>query len=241
MKKSGVHILTLIILLSSSNLFAGGKGGFGLKGGMAISTIGVGDESIADQKNRFRYGGTAGFSFEKATEKSFAFDLEVLYDLRGTKTESTFGVLGRSELQTYFHYLSVPISLKFYIKDVFNFHFGGYGAYAMGGKLNFKIYNSVGVVVAENEDNLFDERLEDLEGDSFFKRFDAGVHFGVEFVSKKGIGVGGRLSKGLVDITNDDFDISFSGTPVLSGGENAHTTEISVYAIFRFGKKKSKS
>jgi hypothetical protein len=78
----------------------------------------------------------------------------------------------------------------------------------------------------DEKQNLF---TKDPQGDSYLNRLDAGVHFGAEFVSTKGMGVGSRAYIGLADITNDKH---------LLGGGNARTAEISVYAIFRLGVNK---
>lgn len=225
MKNSFKNLLAIAFVFSSFTVFAGGKGGFGVKGGLAISTIGLETESAGNQKNRMRLGGTGGISYEVATEKSFAFDVEAIYDLRGTKEEKNGGITYKN----YVHYLSMPLSFKFYIGDVFNVNFGGYAGYAIGGKIKGEADSPLGEAALKlflGEDMQIPYKdLDDSQGDEYLNKLDAGIHAGLEFVSKKGIGVGGRFSKGLVDITNDDHVL---------GGNNSLTTELSIYGIFRF-------
>lgn len=216
--------LLLSFIGFQSQSFAGGAGGFGIKGGLAISTIGTANEDFSAARNRFRLGGTGGFSYEVATPGTFAFEVDVLYDLRGTKQEFNNG-LGEGTVKDYVHYVNVPLSMKFYIGDVFNVHFGGYAGVAVAGARKIKgedLFNNP----IDQKSTLF---TEDPQGDKYLNRLDGGLHFGAEFVSTKGMGVGSRAYIGLADITNDKH---------LLGGGNARTAEVSVYAIFRIGANK---
>jgi hypothetical protein len=223
-------IMLALLSFQQVSVQAGGAGGIGIKGGLTISTIGLDSESAETQKNKYRLGGTGGLSYEIATDGPFAFDVELIYDLRGTKIVSDvdfFGNnVGNNVFQTYFHYITVPASFKFYIGDVFNVNFGGYTAFLAGGKAKNVFTPNVGDQVT-SEHKIFDKDLE-IDGEELFNRFDAGIHFGLEFVSTKGFGVGTRFSKGLVNVNNEDH-------PLVSG--RATTTEISVYGIVRLAKK----
>lgn len=200
------------------------KGGFGVKGGVALSTIGFNNEDASEHKNRFRVGGTAGLSYEVPSAGFFAFEIDALYDLRGTKEEAT--LLGGNEIvqKNYLHYISFPASFKFYIGDNFNLNFGPYAAALAGGKAQYTLYSPSGEVVEEKDFKLTGQKAEDINGNTYLKKFDAGLHFGLEFISDSGIGVGSSFSKGLVDITHDDHII---------GNGNATTTELNIYMLFR--------
>ena len=117
------------------------------------------------------------------------------------------------------------MSMKFYIGDVFNIHFGGYVGVAVAGTRNLV---GDGLITTETKLDLFSEDLQDFDGDDYLNRLDGGVHFGVEFVGTKGFGVGSRAYVGLADITNDKHDFLGSG--------KARTSEVSVYAIIRIGR-----
>lgn len=201
-----------------------GKGGFGIKGGPTFSTIGFDNEDARTQKNRFRVGGMAGFSYEAATEGSFAFEIDFLYDLRGTKQDAELPNGNELEIKNYLHYAHFPASFKFYIGDNFNIHFGGYASGLMAGKAKETIWSSSGEFVQSSDYSLTNDNAQDVSGNDYLKRVDAGVHGGIEFISNGGFGVGGRFSKGLVDITNDDH---------VFGSGNARTSEVSIYFIFR--------
>lgn len=230
MSKSNLTVCLLVILLAcSGTAYAGGAGGFGLKGGLAISTLGTDDESFKDARARFRLGGTGGFSYEIASEGSVAFDMELLYDLRGSKQKFESGGAD-VVVKDFLHYLNVPLSLKFYIGDVFNIHFGGYFGVAVAGVRKIDGDLTLGGVMFEGESktDLFGDGIKNIdpEKDDYLSRFDGGLHVGVEFVSESGFGVGGRGYIGLADITNDDH---------ILGNRKASTAEISIYAIIRFG------
>lgn len=219
--------IALLALTLTTPAMAGGAGGIGLKGGLAISTLGNDSEDFSDARARFRLGGTGGLSYEFATPGTFAFDMEFLYDLRGAKNEFESG--GAEVIaKDYLHYVNFPMALKFYIGDVFNIHFGGYVGVAVAGKR--KIEGTLGLGPIEYNDgdeiNLFGEDIQDAQGDDYMKRLDGGLLAGIEFVSTKGMGVGSRAYLGLADITNDDHVL---------GTERAMTAEISIYAIFRLG------
>ncbi|MEZ5002924.1 MAG: porin family protein [Chitinophagales bacterium] len=231
MKTTRITILFSLLFLAGFTMAnaqeseTNSKGGFGMKGGLTFSTIGFDYEDASTQKNRFRIGGTAGFSYEMATPGFFAFEIGTLYDLRGTKEEINL-VNGNEIVQkNYLHYITVPANFKFYIGDNFNIHFGPYVAGLAGGKTKFNLMNNNGEVIETKSYSITGEQAEDLDGDDYLKRVDAGLQAGLEFVSDKGIGVGSRFSKGLVDITNDKH---------IYGNGNATTTEVNVYMLFRF-------
>lgn len=220
--------MAIIGLISLSGLQAqnedNGKGGFGFKGGLTFSTVGFNYEDAETQKNRFRIGGTAGFGYEFATQGTFAFEMDLLYDLRGTKEEVS--LLGGNEIvqKNYLHYLAIPANFKFYFGDNFNIHFGPYAAVLAGGKTKYQLIDSNGEVLETRNYKITGEEAQDLAGNDYVRRFDAGLQGGLEFVSDGGIGIGTNFSKGFVDITYDSHAL---------GKGNATTTEISLYMIFR--------
>jgi hypothetical protein len=199
-------------------------GGFGIKGGLAISTIGFDFETAETHKNRFRLGGTGGFGYETKSSGVFGFEIEALYDLRGTK--EVYNLAGGNKVvqKNYLHYIQIPASFKFYIGDNFNVNVGPYGAALVGGKTKYTLFDSNGDEVNSNSYKITGEEAQDADGDDYINRFDFGLQAGLEFVSNGGVGVGTKFSKGLADITNDDH---------LLGGKYASTTEISVYMFFR--------
>ncbi|MCP4123372.1 MAG: PorT family protein [Bacteroidetes bacterium] len=228
MKKHFFVITAMMIVLScivTDRAYAGGIGGPGIKAGMNITTLGNQDEDFSNARARFRLGGTGGFSYEWATPGTFAFDVEAMYSLRGARHKFENGGV-ELVAKDYLHYINFPMSLKFYIGDVFNVHFGGYVGVAVAGKRKIEGEIDIGGIHFDEDVNMFSEDMQDFRGNDYMNRLDGGVHAGAEFVGEKGIGVGARASIGLADITNDDH---------ILGDERASTAEISIYAIFRIG------
>ncbi len=201
------------------------RGGFQIKGGPAFSTIGFNNEEASEHKNRFRVGGIFGVGYEARTKSFLAFEIEALYDLRGTKEEAT--LIGGNEIvnKNYLHYVQVPFSLKFYFGDNFNINAGVFGAGLLGGKTRFTLNDKNGNEVESRDYSLTGESAEDANGNDYLNRFDVGLNAGLEFVSDGGVGVGARFSKGLADITNDDHQL---------GRGYSSTTEVNAYVVFRF-------
>lgn len=200
------------------------RGGLGLKGGLTFSTIGFNNEDAETHKNRFRVGGTAGLGYEFGTEGVFAFELGLMYDLRGTKEEVRLSGGNEIVQKNYLHYISMPANFKFYIGDNFNVHFGPYVAVLAGGKSRFELVNTNGEVIETRDFKITGDDAQDLAGNDYLRKFDAGLQAGIEFISDGGIGIGTNFSKGIVDITRDEHFL---------GRGYASTTEISVYMIFR--------
>lgn len=220
-----IRILTLITLLSTisiSNSFAGGVGGFGIKGGLNASTISIKGESFSDQKKKFRFGAIAGLSYEIATEKSFALDIELQYSLIGNNLKYSVGGKDGS-FKTYFHNVNLPISAKFYIGDVFNVYAGGFVGFAVGGHLKNTFDGNL-----LTDTNLFSKSLQDADDNDMFNRINAGLLFGFEAISKKGIGAGFRFTQGLTSINNTKHAVI---------ADRSVSSEVAVYTVFRIGKK----
>lgn len=226
--KKLIYSFVILSLISLTGLHAqgdkNGKGGFGIKGGLTFSTIGFNNESAMTHKNRFRVGGTAGFGYEWATRGTFAFEMDLLYDLRGTKEVSRLAGGNEIVQKNYLHYIAFPGNFKFYIGDNFNIHFGPYVAVLAGGKSRFQLMDNSGEVLETRNFRITGDEARDLEGNDYLKRWDAGLQAGLEFVTNSGVGIGTDFSKGLVDITHDNH---------LLGSGYASTTEISLYVFFR--------
>ena len=218
-------ILVAAVFLIAGRVHAGGEGGLGIKGGINLTSVGLDNDNAEDLSSNMRVAGTAGFGYEAATDGFFAFEIEMLYAMVGTKQEATFAG-NRLKNKNSLHYLRLPASFKFYIGDNFNVHAGGFIGFALGGKSRFTTFNSDGSLIGDETVRLSGK---DPQGDRYLSRYDGGALVGVEFVSDKGIGVGARLTQGFVDITNDDFQ-----NILVSGKGRALTTDIAIYATFRF-------
>jgi hypothetical protein len=225
MKTRILTSILLIVGLSIFNSHAGGAGGFGIKAGLNASTIALENESASEQKKKFRYGAMGGFSYEIATPKFFAVDIELLYSLIGNNLKYE-NPLGEGRITTYFHYVNLPVLAKFYIGDIFNLYAGGFVGVAAGGKFKNEFNPIIGAKTEVKED-LFDKKLRDADDNDLFNRVNAGLLFGLEVVSRKGNGAGLRLTQGLTSVNNTNHALS---------PEKSRTSEISIYTVLRLGK-----
>lgn len=204
-------------------------GGFGIKGGIGLTTLGF--EKASEQKNGMKLGGFGVVSYEKRFSDVFALDIEAGYANKGVQQKEKYNILGNKGtaiLKFNLHAVEVALSPKFYIGDNFNIFVGPYADYFVAGKI-------VGINKPEDGDRekeelgkLFDKdnNPEDSEGDKLYNRFDIGAQAGFEFISDKGIGVGARFQKGFMDFTNKKF--------VLDDDKWVTNSGIQIYGIFRF-------
>lgn len=235
MERNIVIVLALLSGFFIQNANAGGLGGPGIKAGLGIVTIAQDGQGNNEFGNHFRLGALIGVSYEIATEGFFALELEAQYQLKGTRDDVSFGNLVSGELKTAVHYINFPVVAKFYIGDLFNFNAGAYIGVAAGGKVKYTAQTGI---FPDTEFKIFGDDLSaaDPQNDDYLNRIDAGIIVGFEFVSQKGIGVGMRGSVGLTDATNNNYQI-LGGDFLLNGGGYARTADLSVFAVFRMGKK----
>jgi hypothetical protein len=235
-------ILTGIMTLGlTSVIFAKGdgenKGGFGIKGGVGLSTISF--ENQNNSKNTWKVGGMLGVGYEARIGKAFALDFEALLANKGVKSEESYSILGNNGnviVKTNLYTFEIPVSAKIYLGDHFNIYAGPYFSYTLGA--NYKIDATLGNKSQTKESrNFFDKDYKDANGELPMNRFDVGANIGLEFVSDGGIGVGARFQKGFRDITNDKYKGSVTeqdGYIFPADDKFVTNTGFQVYGIFRF-------
>lgn len=241
---TGLLTLGLTTLVTARDRDGDNPGGFGIKGGVGLSTISFGDPrdsevELKNDKNTWKLGGLAGISYEARMGRVFALDIEALFTNKGVKrTESFSNALldANYELKTNLFTIDVPVLAKFYFGDNFNIYAGPYFSYILGA--NVKTSGSVnGVSQSKESNNWYGNDYKDANGELPLKRYDIGANIGLEFVSNGGFGVGARFQKGFVDLTNDDYRGSItSNDGWLPMGDNkfVSNTGIQIYGIFRF-------
>jgi hypothetical protein len=179
-------------------------GGFGLKGGIGLSSLNYGDPkegdtySFDDYKNTMKLGGMLGISYEKRFGDLFALDVEALIANKGVKQKADFTILGsKGNLVVSGNLLTVdvPVSAKFYLGNNVNFYVGPYVSYILGGISRTTIEFNDKKETRDSE-NWYGDGFKDQNGELPLNRLDLGANLGVEFVTNKGFGVGARLQKG---------------------------------------------
>lgn len=248
MKTRQLLLTGLMTLGLTSGLLAQERdndGGFGIKGGVGMSTISFGDGdskgdfTFKDSDNSWKVGGMLGVSYEARIGNVFALDFEALLANKGVKrTESYtfFGKDGDVTLKGNLFTLDVPISAKFYFGDNFNVYAGPYFSYTLGA--NTKVDATFdGKSQTKETKNWFGDDYKDINGELPLNRFDIGANIGLEFVTNGGFGIGARFQKGFMDVTNDDYKGAASEEDgVIFPADNKYVTNtgFQVYGIFRF-------
>jgi|GEM_PF-3595035 len=220
-------------------------GGFGLKGGIGISTLSFGDPTdvqdleFKSSDNSWKIGGMVGITYEKRFGKVFALDIEALFANKGVKREQTFSFANNDgDVKTVGNLfaIDVPLSAKFYLGNNFNIYVGPYASYIVGGTAKSTLsYN--GNSVSKETNNWYGDSYKDANGELPLNRFDVGANVGIEFVSNGGFGIGARFQKGFLDLTNDDYRGTYTGDgyPLFPADNKTVTnTGFQVYGIFRF-------
>lgn len=234
MKHRNLLAFAVIFIAFTSWASAQNDGGFGLKGGIGLSTLSIENQQAKDAKNNLKVGGMLGVTYEKRFgDGTFALDIEALLANKGSQQKATIlnnDLTFKSNIIT----IDVPVSFKIYLGDNFNFYAGPYFSYLLGANLRTESKNGSNTSTNES-DNWYDEKLKDDNGNLPLNRFDAGVNVGLEFVTNKGFGLGARLNQGFVDITNDEFRGELlDGRLILKSDENTFNTTLQIYGLIRF-------
>lgn len=245
MKASKLFLAGALTLGLSSAAFAqeDNPGGFGLKGGIGLSTISFGDPTqtgleVKDSKNSWKLGGMLGITYEKRFGKVFAMDIEALIANKGVKREETYSILGRDadvSLKTNLFTLDIPLSAKFYLGNNFNIYVGPYFSYILGANVKTE-GNFNGNTSTKETNNWYGDDYKDANGELPLKRIDFGAQAGLEFVSNGGFGIGARFQKGFLDLTNDDYIGGPTNDGWMPPADNKFVTNtgFQIYGIFRF-------
>ena len=232
-----------LVALSMSSISFAKEGGFGIKGGIGLSTISFGNPkevgnsgfTFKDNDNKWKVGGLVGLSYEARIGNVFGLDIEADLANKGVQRDLKYTVPitndeGKLSIKGNLFTLDVPVSAKFYLGDNFNFNAGPYFSYILGGKA--KATNVVnGNTQSKESDNWYGDKYKDHNGELPMNRFDFGINAGLEFVSNGGFGIGARVQKGFIDLTNDKY----IGSNIFPTDKKFVTnTGFQIYGIMRF-------
>ena len=166
---------------------------FGVKGGANWSNLWVKD--VNDENPRF--GFNVGLFARFVEPGSLGFQLEALYDQKGTKITKSSGTV--TEDYTYkFDYITVPGMVVIPLGDVFELHAGAYAAY---------------MVISEirtSGDLPYDGTTD--PANSKFNGFDYGLVGGAAINLGERAQIGIRYEHGLNDLANNDISHDVLGS-----------------------------
>lgn len=155
---------------------------FGVKGGANWSTLYVKEAKDVNA----RIGFSAGLFGRVAPSGGLGFQIEALYDQKGTTVTKTFGTIDQETTYT-FDYIDVPLLIIIPLGDVLELHGGGY----------------VGAMIVSERRTSGDLGTGTSDpGDGKFNAFDYGVIGGVA-VNLGRAQIGARYNHGLNPIADD--------------------------------------
>lgn len=185
----------------------------GIKGGLNVSTLSVGDDRVNDDK--YRIGGNFGVWGYYSVVDIFGLQAEVLYNGKGTrvkKYQDSYGVT-TSQVNFNLHYIDVPLMAKFNIGPV-GLGAGIYGSYL----INADISN-----ISYRDDIPTVQRYELKKED--FNTYDAGGILDVS-LNIRAVTGGVRYSEGFREVAKTTTGQVFLG--------NSKNSLLSLYLGFGF-------
>jgi hypothetical protein len=199
MKK--VLIFTAIVLFGFTNVNAQKDVQFGVKGGLNLSTISTDNDIICFESAS---GVQFGLMMKKGLGEKWAFGPEVEYSQKKTDyciedyylgdypTETSKAAASDDYSGTIkLSYLNVPLMLKYYVAEGFNFEAGPNVAFLLSAKDEYNDFGDTG------EDDIKDE----------LKGIDFGVNFGLGYELEGGLNFGARYNLGLSDANDNKEEI----------------------------------
>ena len=192
----------------ASSTSAGFGNAFGVKGGANWSNLWVKEVNDANA----RFGFHVGFFGRFVEPGSLGFQIEALYDQKGTKVNKSFGLLDQ-EYTYKFDYITVPALVIIPLGEVFELQAGAYAAYMVLSEVRAK-----GDLVEGSID----------PADSKFNGFDYGLVGGAAL--NFGMGqVGVRYEHGLGEIAENNFSRDVLG--------KSKTSTVQVFLAIALGKR----
>lgn len=170
MKK--LFIILTAVLLSSAVIAQTGAV-FGLKGGLNLSNWNIEGDAETEMKTGVHVAGLAHIHLNP----QWAIQPELQFSTQGAEVD--FG--NNQEFTWNMNYINVPVMVQYMFNNGFRLEAGPYVGFLVGAKMED---------VNGNEDDVKDE----------FKKVDAGLGFGLNYLTTSGFGFGGRYNLGLSDI-----------------------------------------
>jgi hypothetical protein len=174
----------LLTCLTSSSLLAQKTARAGVKAGMNVSNLFVGD-NVHDENARIGFNG--GFYGQILSSEAFAIQPELLYSTKGTMADYTGYVIDQ-KVRFNLNYIDLPVLAVFKLGRSAEIHAGAYASYLVNANIQYDDNGSGGT----------DELSRD-----HFKSYDYGLSggFGLNF---NAIQIGARYNYGLVAIADSN-------------------------------------
>ncbi len=155
---------------------------FGIKGGLNLTNFS--SEDFND--NHLKAGFNVGVFSKIPVTTGFSIQPELLYSLKGTKSDYSNFIQGNGEYRFNLGYIELPVLAVVNLTRNFSIHAGGYAAYLTNA--NIKDVNNDGTI----------QGITDFNADNF-NRFDFGLAGGAAF-DIENFTIGARYNYGLTKI-----------------------------------------
>ncbi|HEX3079874.1 MAG TPA: porin family protein [Puia sp.] len=182
---------------------------FGIKGGLNLTNLS--SDNFTD--NHLKPGFNVGIFSKIPVTPGFSVQPELLYSLKGSKTDYNNFVEGTGQYRFNLGYVELPVLAVVNLAKNFSIHLGGYGAYLTNA--NVKDVNNNGTIQSITELNAND-----------FNRWDFGLAGGLAF-DIENFTLGARYNYGLTEIGKSG---NLTGTAL----GNAKNNGLSIYVGFGF-------
>jgi len=182
---------------------------FGIKGGLNLTNLS--SESFTD--NHLKPGFNVGIFSKIPVTPGFSIQPELLYSLKGSKTDYNNFVEGTGQYRFNLGYVELPVLAVVNLAKNFNLQVGGYAAYLTNA--NVKDVKNNGTI----------QSITDLNANDF-NRWDFGLAGGLAF-DIENFTIGARYNYGLTDIGKNG---NLSSTAL----GNAKNNGLSIYIGFGF-------
>jgi len=182
---------------------------FGIKGGLNLTNL----SSDYFTDNHLKPGFNVGIFSKIPVTPGFSVQPELLYSLKGSKTDYNNFVEGTGQYMFNLGYVELPVLAVVNLAKNFSIHLGGYGAYLTNA--NVKDVNNNGTIQSITELNAND-----------FNRWDFGLAGGLAF-DIENFTLGARYNYGLTEIGKSG---NLTGTAL----GNAKNNGLSIYVGFGF-------
>lgn len=168
---------------------------FGIKGGANWSDLWLRDEDITVNDRDGRFGFHAGLFGRFASPGALGFQIEALYDQKGTTVHRSFNTIDQ-EITYKFDYITVPLLVVIPLGEVAELHAGVYGGFMVLSEVSTS--GDLGEASFDPDDSRFND-------------FDFGLVGGLAI--NLGLAqIGARYEHGLNDITDNDISSHVLGT-----------------------------
>ncbi|MCB0804228.1 MAG: PorT family protein [Bacteroidales bacterium] len=196
MKKLTIIALFVSTLVFVSNVHAQDEGRFGVKAGLNLANMSIGD----DADNSMRTGLHAGFMAKVPLTEKVALQPELIYSRKGTDIKYDADFLGidlaEGETNVRFDYIDIPIYLVFNPVENFNVHAGPYLGLLLGAQVDTQAEILEGIDINDEDDIDIDH----------FNSTEFGLSGGIAFEFDR-VSLGVNYNWGLSQIAKDD-DVS---------------------------------